>query len=364
MSNQVYANSMEVSCKQASGKSICAFPDVCFTPPQTPATPPGVPIPYPNTGVASDTSDGSRSVQISGQEAMLRDASYFKKSSGDEAGSAPKKNVLTSKNMGKVYFNSWSMNVMIEGENVVRHMDLTTHNHASRPGGTPPWMHVDEMSAAIRAACEDEIGTSAHACRGKSQDDCGNACRNAQKCLLVPKNQSTRRCCSDAPPGRPRETTGHHLIEVHWVNGNSNFPMAQGTNNSHPGYGNAPTVCVNRYRSVGTPHRELHDVQGTFEESYLPATRTRPAGARAGQTLTYGEAKNAAVNAHQTVFDAPPCGRRCLEAQMDAFYGGDDSRAMNTPTDRQAIGQAREPLAEAYGPILGGDQPLTFSPFQ
>ena len=79
MSNQVYANMMEVSCKQASGKSICAFPDVCFTPPLTPVTPPGVPIPYPNTGMASDTTDGSSSVKISGQEVMLKNKSYFKK---------------------------------------------------------------------------------------------------------------------------------------------------------------------------------------------------------------------------------------------------------------------------------------------
>jgi len=35
MANQVYANNMEVSCKAASGKTICNFPDVCMTPPQT-----------------------------------------------------------------------------------------------------------------------------------------------------------------------------------------------------------------------------------------------------------------------------------------------------------------------------------------
>ena len=83
MGNQVYANIMEVSCKAAAGKSICAFPDVCFTPPQTPATPPGVPIPYPNTGMASDCTDGSSSVKISGKEVMLKNKSYFKKSTGD-----------------------------------------------------------------------------------------------------------------------------------------------------------------------------------------------------------------------------------------------------------------------------------------
>src|SRR5712675_251784 len=103
MGNEVYANMMEVSCKAASGKSICAFPDVCFTPPQTPATPPGVPIPYPNTGMSSDCTDGSKTVQISGQEAMLKDKSCFKKSTGDEAGSAPKKGVITSKTTGKVF---------------------------------------------------------------------------------------------------------------------------------------------------------------------------------------------------------------------------------------------------------------------
>lgn len=157
MANQVYANMMEVSCKQASGKSICAFPDVCFTPPQTPATPPGVPIPYPNTGMASDCTDGSRSVKISGQEVMLKNKSYFKKSTGDEAGSAPKKGIMTSKITGKVYFTMWSMDVKVEGENVVRHLDLTTHNHGSNPN-TAPWTYADRMAMAKGVdACEGEV---------------------------------------------------------------------------------------------------------------------------------------------------------------------------------------------------------------
>jgi len=133
MSNQVFANNREVSCKQGNGKSICAFPDVCFTPPMTPATPPGVPIPYPNTGMDSDSTSGSTSVKISGQEIMLKNKSYFKQSTGDEAGSAPKKGVVTSVNKGKVYFTVWSMDVKVEGENVVRHLDMTTHNHNPSP---------------------------------------------------------------------------------------------------------------------------------------------------------------------------------------------------------------------------------------
>src|SRR5438876_8578322 len=146
MANEVYANNMEVACKAGQGKSICAFPDVCFTPPQTPATPPGVPIPYPNTGMASDTTDGSKTVQVSGQEVMLKNKSYFKKSTGDEAGSAPKKGLITSKIQGKVYFNAWSMDVKFEGENDVRHVDLTTHNHMSFPGNSPPCAYSDAQA--------------------------------------------------------------------------------------------------------------------------------------------------------------------------------------------------------------------------
>jgi hypothetical protein len=150
VSNQVYANNMEVSCKKAAGKSICAFPDVCMTPPQTPATPPGVPIPYPNTGMASDCTDGSSSVKISGQEVMLKNKSYFKKSMGDEAGCAPMKGVVTHKNMGKVYFTAWSMDVKVEDENVVRMLDLTTHNHGSLPGNSPPYIYTDEVAVALQ----------------------------------------------------------------------------------------------------------------------------------------------------------------------------------------------------------------------
>jgi Domain of unknown function (DUF4150)/GHH signature containing HNH/Endo VII superfamily nuclease toxin 2 len=172
MSNQVYANGMEISCKSADGKSICAFPDVCFTPPLTPATPPGVPIPYPNTGMASDCTSGSTTVKISGNEVMLKNKSYFKRSTGDEAGAAPKKGVLTSVNMGKVYFNAWSMDVMVEGENAVRNLDLTTHNHASAPGDTGPWPYLDEVALpGIEKTCEADKKKEQQACNG-----CKNPC--------------------------------------------------------------------------------------------------------------------------------------------------------------------------------------------
>ncbi|WP_140636306.1 DUF4150 domain-containing protein [Methylibium rhizosphaerae] len=148
MADLVFANSREISSKSMGGKSICAFPDVCFTPPMTPATPTGLPIPYPNTGMAKDCTDGSRTVKISAREVMLKNKSCFKTSVGDEGGCAPKKGVISARFKGKVYFNSWSMDVKIEGENVVRHLDLTTHNHASQPPQTPVTPHAANSSPA------------------------------------------------------------------------------------------------------------------------------------------------------------------------------------------------------------------------
>jgi Domain of unknown function (DUF4150)/GHH signature containing HNH/Endo VII superfamily nuclease toxin 2 len=175
MANEVYANENEVACKAAAGKSICAFPDVCMTPPENPATPPGVPVPYPNTGLASDTTDGSRTVEISGKEVMLKNKSYFKTSYGDEAGCAAKKGVLTSTNRGKIYFIAWSMDVKIEGENADRHFDMTTHNHASPTANEAvPTVYKDRMVLIQVPGCEKE--------RKKINDECGNPLDEKKKC--------------------------------------------------------------------------------------------------------------------------------------------------------------------------------------
>lgn len=136
MPNDVFANGRNVSCKSGSSNVIASFPDVCFTPPTAPPTPPGIPIPYPITSMSSDTSGGSRTVKINKKEIMLKNKSKFKKCTGDQAGSAPKKGLINSNTGGKTYFASWSFDVLIEGENVVRHLDLTTSNHRSQPGNS------------------------------------------------------------------------------------------------------------------------------------------------------------------------------------------------------------------------------------
>src|SRR5437773_570651 len=153
MSNEVYANGNAIACKAGDDKVIAAMPDVCLSPPSPPAGP--VPIPYPNTGMASDTTEGSKTVQINGQEVMLKNKSYFKKSTGDEAATKSLgMGVVTHQIQGKVNFSSWSMDVKFEGENVPRHLDLTGHNEASEPPNTPPWPYIDTMSPSPSVDCE------------------------------------------------------------------------------------------------------------------------------------------------------------------------------------------------------------------
>jgi hypothetical protein len=146
MANEVYATGREIACKASDGKTPAAFPDVCLSPPSPPAGP--VPIPYPNTGFASDTTNGSKTVQLTGQEAMLKDQSTFKKSTGDEAATKSLgMGVVTHQITGEVSFTSWSMDVKIEGQNVCRHLDLTLHNEQSLPDNTPPQPHVSKPGA-------------------------------------------------------------------------------------------------------------------------------------------------------------------------------------------------------------------------
>jgi len=199
MANEVYANNMEVSCKSAAGKSIACFPDVCFTPPQAPPTPLGVPIPYPNTGMAKDTTRGTRTVKITGKEVMLKDKSCFKTSTGDEAGNTPKKGVVTSKIKGKVYFIAWSMDVKFEGENVVRHLDLMTHNHASKPGNTPPWAYTDASATAPVERCKKEVA--------RKNKACGELKTKAERCGERPVRPQKSVCWSPRNRRTPRRRT-------------------------------------------------------------------------------------------------------------------------------------------------------------
>lgn len=314
MSNQVFANNMEVSCKAADGKSICAFPDVCFTPPETPATPPGVPIPYPNTGMASDCTDGSSTVKISGQEVMLKNKSYFKKSTGDEAGCATKKGVLTSKNTGKVYFNSWSMDVKVEGENVVRNLDLTTHNHGSFPSNTATWPYADSTAFGPGGACSG-ISTKFKLVPYKSKDANGEDCYTC------------------APE------TGHHLIpgrcmKTRMTNLQTGAALKEPTYPEGCSHDKAPCVCVDNENQYDGTHKECHAIFDAVEYTHAQNN---------GNTMSYKKARDTAAKSVAGINNGKEPTEKeqeCIKTQLDNYYKNcltnkDGSVSLNSPLNAQ-----------------------------
>lgn len=347
MANDVFANSREISCKKADGKTIAAFPDVCMTAPVTGLTPMGVPIPYPNTGMAKDTSNGSRSVKITGKEIIKKNVSYYKTSYGDEAGTATpaKKGIITGTIKGKVYFTTWSMDVKVESQNAVRHMDLTTHNHNSQIGNESiPWLHVDTGAFVNDENCKDDKDKIEKACKplkdwkkncptppkhpgkkpkGKAArkkykeqykkymadfpdfaEKCNdNDCIKARKCMLVPYKPDSG-CC----PGQ----TGDHVIDAaSFLDKAEHKGQARNKRPKIDGWGDynvdkAPCICAEGPNQTTATHGQLHVRRGVV--------------AKGKGTWSQREAAQTGAKAIVKTFPDSGCNQDCLEAQINQYH--------------------------------------------
>lgn len=309
MGTKVFANGREISCKASSGKTICAMPDVCFTPPENPATPPGVPIPYPNTGFASDTTDGSKSVKISKKEVGLKNKSCFKKSTGDEAGSAAKKGIITSKNTGKVFFESWSMDVKIEGKNAVRHLDMTTNNHASTPGDTPPWAYVADMSVDGHSCAQ--IVSEIHPYDEKD-------CETGDQSHHIIDNASLTM-------EGARRTALKNILESDAV-GRAKRNLFQ-PGSGHPGESydekKAPCICLEGDMAVeGTEHNIAHTHTSNAAESLSTSDGK----------WNYQQARDNGAESIQEAKGLEDWEAECMKLVLDAYFNGfSDSTEMRAP---------------------------------
>ena len=236
----VFANGLEISGKAVDAKTIAAFPDVCFTPPENPATPPGVPVPYPSFGMASDTENGTGTVFIGGKTVNIKNKSDLSKTSGTEAGSAAKKGIVTSKNTGKEQFNSWSNDVKFDGEPVIRNTDLATNNHASPAGNAPPWPHLAGLNVP------------------------GVDCEKVLQDLNLHKHSHKKKACDHASTGKESE---HMLGNALMQNKRGGKPK------SIPGFGKysastAPCLCMDGPSSDNsTEHGQKTRDQEAFKES-------------------------------------------------------------------------------------------------
>lgn len=149
MADKVFINGRAAIHKGSAGKSI-AFPDVCLCPPAPPSGP--IPTPLPNTAQARDLKGGAATVSIEGNPAAHA-KSHIGKSTGNEVARSTGGGILTHQVQGAAYFQTFSMNVFIEGQPAVRHLDLLTHNHmAKMPGNTPPSPWMSAMTAGAGPA--------------------------------------------------------------------------------------------------------------------------------------------------------------------------------------------------------------------
>lgn len=237
MANEVYANSREVSCKAGGNKVIAAFPDVCLSPPSPPAGP--VPIPYPVSSTSSDATDGSTTVKITGKEVMLKDKSYYKKCTGDEAATKSLgQGIVNHALSGKVYFVSWSMDVMVEGENVVRHLDMTTSNHASpMPNEALTIPGIENLSPSVLRDCEatyDKYKLRKHGASKSCTDTMGKS--------GLQSHHPAQNACFESSRGVPLASCGAM----------GNLP---GYNTNH-----APALCLET-AGQDSPHKRVNKAQ-------------------------------------------------------------------------------------------------------
>lgn len=161
MSHSVFANNMGFSHKGSGDKSLSGAPDMCKTPIGS-STPP---IPYMVTSQAATLKKGSSSVLISGQPTALAGSNHSQ-CSGDQPGTA--KGLISGSTGDKTEFTSYSFDVKVEGEGVVRHLDATTMNKANTIG-----VNMGMATAPTKIDVEDKELEEVYALRFEALDTLG-----------------------------------------------------------------------------------------------------------------------------------------------------------------------------------------------
>ena len=285
MPADVFANGMEVACKSGAAKVICAFPDVCLSPPTPPAGP--VPLPYPVTSMDSDTADGSRTVKIRGAEVMLKSSSNYKKCMGDEAATKTLgMGVVTHCIGGKTYFAAWSSDVKIEGENADRNLDITNSNGQSMTNQTA-WPNTATLKLPSGEKCSDVL--------------------DAAGVVIHPYKKADKVCKS----GQQSD----HIIQ------NACFENSRGKGGiaTFPDYKleEAPCICLNDATNPKTQHGKKTKAQNAVTAEWKEN----------GENPTYAEARDANMEAMKKAKPDLADNKKamaCIKKVLDQHFLGED----------------------------------------
>lgn len=139
-----------------------------------------------------------------------------------------------------------------------------------------------------------------------------NDCTRARKCNLVPYTAQR-----GAPPDTPAKLestkgggccngqTGHHLLPEKSLEG------------ACPGYKHAlaPTVCVEGTSQNLGSHKRVH---GPLAEEHSVLKRNGKVAADGSMSMY--DALEAAAQSHENAFPLSRCDKKCIRAQLDAYY--------------------------------------------
>ena len=216
---------------------------------------------------------------------MLKDQSYYKTSPlGDEAATKTLgQGVITHVITGKTYFIAWSMDVKFEGENVDRHTDLTTSNHASNPANaSAPFTNLSSQSLT-RARYNKCPCCGSEDCPAAFQDgdqaltpeqyfgvtQNGNDARSVRYREMIDQKRNNCTCDGKVFPEPPcnvfRRIPANraHVSEAKWREQGHPEAYADAYRASHPGRGPG---SINKFMK-DNPSERKPPVNGTFNQT-------------------------------------------------------------------------------------------------
>jgi hypothetical protein len=134
-----------------------------------------------------------------------------------------------------------------------------------------------------------------------------NKCTRARKCKLEPMRDTDKKsggtgnnkgCC----PGQ----TGHHLIPGAF------FEKSRGASGCGDyNYNSAPVVCAEGTNDTNGSHGAAHGVMNIASAKRMDEST---------ETLSYDNARDAAIESHTKTFPFSLCSKKCLRAQMDNYH--------------------------------------------
>jgi hypothetical protein len=143
--------------KGSDGVSTATLPDVCKTP--SPGGP--VPVPYPNVAFSSDLANGSTTVKADGGKMIAVKGSEFRRSTGDEPGTAG--GVKSNTFAKEATWLTYSFDVKIDGRNACRLTDKMLHNHQNSAN------LAGEIQAYLAGLDDDELDKVCAECRDEAE---------------------------------------------------------------------------------------------------------------------------------------------------------------------------------------------------